>query len=77
MHGLDLGAIPTLRDVAGLPQSGAAVTIKGFELLGADSKISTLNKLRRELEQAGVEFIDDGAHSYEEPGVRLRGTRKR
>jgi hypothetical protein len=59
------------------PPSGvASVTIKGFELLGADSKISTLNKLRRALEQAGVEFIDDGAHSYEGgPGVRLRGTK--
>jgi transcriptional regulator with XRE-family HTH domain len=51
----------------------AAVTIKGFELLGADSKISTLNKLRRALELAGVEFIDDQAKSYEGgPGVRFR-----
>lgn len=55
----------------------AAVTVKGFELLGADSKISTLNKLRRALETAGVEFIDDGAKSDDGgPGVRLR-TRKR
>jgi ribosome-binding protein aMBF1 (putative translation factor) len=55
----------------------AAVTIKGFELLGADSKISTLNKLKRALEDAGVEFIDDGAHSYEGgPGVRLRGQQR-
>jgi transcriptional regulator with XRE-family HTH domain len=54
----------------------SAMTIKGFELLGADSKISTLNKLRRALESAGVEFIDDGAHSYEGgPGVRLRGAK--
>jgi hypothetical protein len=54
----------------------SAMTIKGFELLGADSKISTLNKVRRALEQAGVEFIDDSAHSYEGgPGVRLRGTK--
>ena len=55
-------------------QSGvAAVTIKGFELLGADSKISTLNKLRRALEAAGVEFIDDQAKSYEGgPGVRFK-----
>ena len=54
----------------------AAVTIKGFELLGADSKISTLNKLRRALEGAGVEFIDDGAKSDEGgPGVRLRKRR--
>jgi transcriptional regulator with XRE-family HTH domain len=54
----------------------AAVTIKGFELLGADSKISTLNKLRRALEVAGVEFIDDGARSYEGgPGVCLRDTK--
>jgi len=52
----------------------AAMTIKGFELLGADSKISTLNKVRRALEAAGVEFIDEGAKSDEGgPGVRLRG----
>jgi transcriptional regulator with XRE-family HTH domain len=52
----------------------AAVTIKGFELLGADSKISTLNKLRRALEAAGIEFIDDGARSDAGlgAGVRLR-----
>jgi hypothetical protein len=31
----------------------------GFELFGADSKISTLNKIRRALEGAGIEFIDD------------------
>jgi hypothetical protein len=48
------------------------------ELLGADSKISTLNKLRRALEAAGIEFIDDGARSYEGgPGLRFRGTKKR
>ena len=41
----------------------AAVTIKGFELLGADSKFSTLNKLQRALEAAGVEFIDEGHKS--------------
>jgi predicted transcriptional regulator len=50
----------------------ATVTIKGFELLGADSKISTLSKLRRALEDAGVEFIDDGYRSEDGgPGVRL------
>ena len=55
----------------------AAVTVKGFELLGADSKISTLNKLRRALETAGVEFIDDGAKSDDGgPGVRLRDKRE-
>jgi transcriptional regulator with XRE-family HTH domain len=55
----------------------AAVTIKGFELLGADSKISTLNKLRRALEAAGVEFIDDGDASLDGgPGVRLRARKR-
>jgi transcriptional regulator with XRE-family HTH domain len=55
----------------------AAVTIKGFELLGADSKISTLNKLRRALEQAGVEFIDEGSKSDDGgPGVRLRARKR-
>jgi transcriptional regulator with XRE-family HTH domain len=39
----------------------AAITIKGYEILGADSKISTLNKLRRALETAGVQFIDEDA----------------
>jgi len=51
----------------------AAVTVKGFEWLGADSKMSTLNKLMRALETASVEFIDDGAKSDEGgPGVRLK-----
>lgn len=55
----------------------AAITIKGFEL-GADSKISTLTKLRRALEAAGVAFIEDGGKSDEGgPGVRLRGQRSR
>jgi hypothetical protein len=44
------------------------VTIKGFELLGADSNISTLNKLRCALEAAGVEFYDEDEGG---PGVRL------
>jgi ribosome-binding protein aMBF1 (putative translation factor) len=57
--------------------SVAAVTIKGFELLGADSKFSTLNKLQRALEAAGVEFIDEGHKSDDGgPGVRLRKGRK-
>ena len=41
-----------------------------FELLGADSKISTLNKIRRALETAGVRFIDED--EIEGPGVRLQ-----
>jgi hypothetical protein len=41
------------------------VTTKGFELLGADGNNSTLNKLQRALEIAGVEFIDADAKSYE------------
>jgi transcriptional regulator with XRE-family HTH domain len=56
-------------------RSGVAVpTITGFELQGADSKISTLQKLRRALEVAGVEFIDDGDKSDAGggPGVRLK-----
>lgn len=35
----------------------SAVTIKGFELLGADSKISTLNKLKRALEAAASSLL--------------------
>jgi transcriptional regulator with XRE-family HTH domain len=55
----------------------AAVTIKGFELLGADSKFSTLIKLQRALEAAGVEFIDEGHKSDDGgPGVRLRARKR-
>jgi transcriptional regulator with XRE-family HTH domain len=52
----------------------SAGTVTGFELLGADSKLSTLQKLRRTLEAAGIEFIDDGAASSlgGGPGLRLK-----
>jgi transcriptional regulator with XRE-family HTH domain len=54
----------------------SAETIKRFEFRGSDPKLSTLNKVRRALEAAGVEFIDDGAKSDEGgPGVRLRGAK--
>jgi transcriptional regulator with XRE-family HTH domain len=55
----------------------AAGTITGFELLGADSKISTLLRIKRTLEVAGIEFIEQGAASMDGgPGVRLRGTQR-
>ncbi len=41
-------------------------------LLGADSKISTLNKIRRALGVAGVKFIDQDLKADRGPGVRLR-----
>lgn len=51
----------------------AAVTVRAFELLGADSKQSTIFKMRRALEIAGVVFIEDGGRSDDGgPGVRLR-----
>jgi len=51
-----------------------AGTIKDFELNGSDPKQGTVQKWRRALEQAGVEFIDpaDGKG----PGVRLRDLRE-
>jgi len=48
----------------------SAQTITGFELLGADSRTPTLHKIRRALEAAGVEFIDESAEHG--PGVRLQ-----
>ena len=54
----------------------ASVTVKGFEYLGADSKISTLQKMRRALEAAGVQFIDDEGEAGG-PGVRLRPVRSK
>jgi transcriptional regulator with XRE-family HTH domain len=52
----------------------AAQTVQGFEALGSDPKLSTLNKWYRALEGAGVEFIDDDAERG--PGVRLRYSAK-
>jgi len=46
-----------------------AVTIRGFESLGADSKLSTIHKMRRALEAGGVIFLDPT--QLEGPGVRL------
>jgi transcriptional regulator with XRE-family HTH domain len=59
-------------------RSGVAVpTITGFELQGADSKVSTLHKLKRALEAAGVEFIDEGHKSDDGgPGLRLRARKR-
>ena len=55
----------------------AAVTVKGFEYLGADSKVSTVQKMRRALEAAGIQFIDEDADGGVgvrlRSGVRLRG----
>ena len=48
----------------------SAQTVTGFELLGANSKILTLNKIRRALETAGVRFIDEDEEDG--PGVRLQ-----
>jgi hypothetical protein len=50
------------------------VTVKGFEYLGADSKISTPQKMRRALETAGIQIIDEDADGG--PGVRLRGAKQ-
>jgi transcriptional regulator with XRE-family HTH domain len=48
-------------------------TVWGFEQGRSDPKLSTLNKWRRALENAGVIFVEDGAKSDEGgPGVRLR-----
>jgi len=44
-------------------------TVWGFEQGRSDPKLSTLNKWRRALEIAGVEFIDAAAGKG--PGVRL------
>jgi transcriptional regulator with XRE-family HTH domain len=48
-----------------------AETVKNFELRGSDPKLGTVQKWRRALEAAGVQFID--ADEMSGPGVRLRG----
>jgi transcriptional regulator with XRE-family HTH domain len=51
----------------------AAVTLIGFEHGKTDPKQGTVQKWRRALEAAGVQFID--ADEMSGPGVRLRGTK--
>ena len=48
----------------------AAETVKRFEFRGIDPKLGTVQKWRRALELAGVEFIDSTDDNG--PGVRLR-----
>jgi transcriptional regulator with XRE-family HTH domain len=55
----------------------SAGTVTGFELLGADSKVSTLHKLRRAFVAGGIELIEDGASSLDGgPGLRLRAKKR-
>jgi len=51
-----------------------AVTIGEFETGKTDPKMSTVQKLRRTMETAGVDFLDASPEAG--PGVRLRGERK-
>jgi ribosome-binding protein aMBF1 (putative translation factor) len=48
----------------------AAVTVRAFELLGADSKQSTILKMRRAIEAAGVELLDED--QTKGAGARMR-----
>ena len=54
-----------LAEKSGVP----AITTKQFENGDTDPRLSTLNKWRRSLEAAGVEFIDPAGGKG--PGVRL------
>jgi transcriptional regulator with XRE-family HTH domain len=53
----------------------SAYTIKGFEARGTDPKMETVQKWRRALEAAGVEFQDET--ETECSGVRLKKQAKR
>jgi transcriptional regulator with XRE-family HTH domain len=46
-----------------------APTIRDFELSGSDPRLGTVNKWRRALEIAGIEFIEED--DIKGPGVRL------
>jgi transcriptional regulator with XRE-family HTH domain len=65
------------RDDLAAKSGVAAVTVKGFEYLGAYSKKSTVQKMQRALEAAGNQFIDEdssgGVGVRLAAGVRLRG----
>jgi hypothetical protein len=49
------------------------VNVKNFEFRGSDPKLGTVQKWRRALEAAGVQFID--ADDTGGPGVRLRSAK--
>ena len=53
----------------------AAETVKRFEFRGSDPKLGTVQKWRRALELAGVEFID--STDDKGPGVRLRSPKSK
>jgi transcriptional regulator with XRE-family HTH domain len=48
----------------------SAYTVKGYEARGTDPKFGTVQKWRRALEAAGVEFQEESETSG--PGVRLK-----
>ena len=58
----------TQQDLADAARIGVA-TVRQFEGEGAETRPATLAVLRRALELAGVEFIDENGGG---PGVRLR-----
>jgi predicted transcriptional regulator len=56
-------------------QSGVpAITIKQFENGQTDPRLTTVHKLRRAIERAGLIVIDQD--DEEGPGLRLKGKRK-
>jgi hypothetical protein len=63
-------AVGVLSSVVGDKAGVSAQHRYGFELFGADSEISTLNKIRRALEAACVRFIDED--EQDGLGVRLQ-----
>jgi Tn3 transposase DDE domain len=53
----------------------AAETVKRFEFRGSNPKLGTVNKWRRALEVAGVEFIDED--DVKGAGVRFKESSRR
>jgi hypothetical protein len=53
----------------------SAQPVTAFELLGADSRISTLHKMHRALETAGLRFIDEDEEGG--PAYACRSARQR
>jgi transcriptional regulator with XRE-family HTH domain len=61
------------RDTLAEKSGTAAETVQGFEARGSDPKLGTVNKWRRALESAGVEFLEETDSSG--PGLRLKKPR--
>ena len=69
---MPIGAGPAT--TVGVPADDVVTTIRRAELHDSETQLTRVNDqtVRRTLEEAGVEFIDEDENGERGPGVRLR-----